>query len=708
MSINLNAFNAVKSATEPFVHAKDKLCSNLKQDLKLIREDLQKYALRADTSSIEKVLENGGFAQVHCGRSAKKTSYEESGYPAQKAPVNLLHGVLDWMEHNPKLCLTDVSTVQRIKPHIDQLKETVGQLDNLKNLKGDALRDGVRQFGADVAKQLRENKEFTLPVGPPGSGMFLRFVPDGDKFNLFLYNAALETDDQKKGVTPSIKPLYAFEKVPASEISNSFLAELAAITVREVRFAGTSRVLQFFEPFAQYLVPADKHLQHFLRCQRANFSSHKALNGFLLHLCSDRRDYKRLSIDTRLITLVAQYNRRKSHLSAPERAQLKIAADNLIKSVYKYAGNILTEDEAKRLLGSAQEVLEGVKQAEAEARIIQAASTTAVVSEKDADKSRQDAVDAAKKYAHPSMQGDSFKTVVMYVAFPKASGDALKLKGDFELLNKFLSDSIEVISQRGGEAVIKTKRLSTNGLTAVEQFFASLPPPADDFWDKVPKEDLEFCFNRLTEFHLDYCRAAAQKANNRPCSALQQLTLFNLYANIHRIATRLDPVFAGTSVDVSRFQSAIDLDPMHTIESFPLLQQRREVERYFSGQGGLFKWDKKSNLDPAEADQKFYDKLLALPQVQERMESGNYKECIADWDGSPEVIKRRLLHLDFGEVDTWYFTERESYYQKLYEQTSYKIREFDIHFKVKKEGETASMSSILYLRSWLIFLILPG
>jgi hypothetical protein len=81
-NINLTfpAFNAVNSATQSFVLAKNDKYNALKRELDGIHADLHANSLFSmPPSSIEIVLEKGGFEQVHCGRSAKNTVFEEGG-----------------------------------------------------------------------------------------------------------------------------------------------------------------------------------------------------------------------------------------------------------------------------------------------------------------------------------------------------------------------------------------------------------------------------------------------------------------------------------------------------------------------------------------------------------------------------------------------------------------------------------------------------
>ena len=234
------------------------------------------------------------------------------------------------------------------------------------------------------------------------------------------------------------------------------------------------------------------------------------------------------------------------------------------------------------------------------------------------------------------------------------------------------------------------------------------------------------CLELLSEIHLSYSRAIAHSQSKRLSSSVQQLTLFNLYANIHRMAVRLDSesepsILSKFSVDISRFQEALELDPMHTIDSFNHLERRRELESYFSGwrnstdmaHRDLFKWND-HNLDPSGPEKELYEMLLKDPEIQKMMELSDYASCIAEWAGelaneeAIEEVKRRLLHLDIGSVDLTGYTRSFNYFSP-YEQTDYKSERFSVTFKVKKDGfssyPTHQLDSILHKKCWHIALL---
>ena len=512
------AFNAVMQETKAYVEQKSQRRDELLRGLDEVRSDVHKSSLLPlydkllANTDIEQVLQNKsfpGFSQVHCGRTAMKTFYEESygqGYPAQSTPVNLANSVFFWIENHNELCLTAISILKLLQPYIHQLKAVVDRLEKLSKFEGDPLREGIANFGADVANELdrlQANEERTIPVGPPGSGMFMRMVrceTDEKKFDLFLYNAGLDAT-LKQGVTPSTLPLYVFEAVPASqlyytrkngELSSPFLTELTAITVRKVTGANAEHVLNFFEPINGYRVAADKHMVNFIRCMRANFSSHNSLKALLLHLCGDdRRAYKRLNMDSRLLTLVVEYKHHEKHLDdpalAPIRAQLRIGANNLLKSVYKYAQQdqndepVLTEQEAKRLLGTALEVLEGVNKADEAARKSQQADTEAKVFEKDINTTNANAVDAVNyfcRHSHPKIDdGTLTPSIPKSKSFPIASSHPKELVKSLNGLKSFLETFKLDIQIMGAGQQTSAKKLSlqADGLSAVEQFIAQLP-----------------------------------------------------------------------------------------------------------------------------------------------------------------------------------------------------------------------------------------
>ncbi|MBA3238178.1 MAG: DUF3638 domain-containing protein [Parachlamydiaceae bacterium] len=759
---DFSAFETVTQVTKNYVAQKVNRRNEILRSLDEVRGEIHKSSLLPlfekgifENTNIEQVLQKRStpgkpsftFAEVHCGRTAIATSYQESftqGYPVQSSSINLVSSVFNWIENNVSACLTEQETLNLLSPFVQQLKETIDQFEKLKDLEGDELREQIAKFGADTANlldSLEPDENHTLPVGPPGCGMFLRMVRcEGNekKFNLFLYNGATDAN-QQKGVTPSTLPLYVFEAVPASEIyytrhngelSSPFLTELTAITVRKVAGATAQRVLTFFEPICAYQVLADKHMVNFIRCMRTNFSSHKSLNALLLHLCGgDRRAYKRMNMDIRLLTLAVEYKRHGNELNkpffSPVRAQLRIAANNLLKSVYKYAQQnqegqpILTEQEARMLLGTALGILEGVNKAEETARTSQKAHSEAKVFENDVKTTHANASKAAREFFHPKIDNRESSNDSKFKSFPIAAFDQPEeLVNSLEGLKSFLTIfKLELRILGAGQQVSVNKlSLETDGLSAVEQFIAQLPSPIDPYWDKVPKHLIMKCLALLAEINLNYSRAITHSQTKRPSTSVQQLTLFNLYANIHRMAIRWEseneaPVLSYFSLDISRFQEAMELDPMHTIDSFNLLERRRELESYFSGfrcvtvtHCDLFKWSDFS-LDPTKAEKELYEMLLKDPEIQEMMQKGDYAQCIDEWAGENasekgiEEVKRRLLNLDMGSVDlTGYRPSYGSFSQ--YAQTDYKSELFSVTFKVKKDGfpsyPTYKLNSILH------------
>ena len=724
--------------TKDFVEQKTKRRDELRNKLDEVLTEVHQSSLfllskknNLEIAQIVKDLDKTYiFAQVHCGRSAMKTFYEEKfqGYPAQRPSVNLMTSVFTAIENSHEgLCLTDKKTLNLLKPCISQLKQTVDELDVLKDLKGDSLREKVAQFGADLGVKLdalQTGEEHTIPVGPPGCGMFLRLVrSNNSNFNLFLYNGGLDPKKQQ-GVTPSTLPLFVFEGVPASKLyysrpngklSSPFLTELTAITVRDVSKVDSQKVLDYFLPFKEYSVSPDKFMGNYIRCMRANFSSHKSLKGLLLHLCgTDRRAYKRLNMDVRLLTLVAEYNRHGNHLDKPElvkeRAQLRIAVDNLLKTVYKYALQeqdnqpILRLEEAKQLLGTALEVLEGVKKADESARKVQEANTKAAVIEENRKDNRSQAIEAANKFSHPKMSNNRSLLVSKYKPYPHPSKSPADLKKGLLELQSFLKvfeKEIPIYWGHTDEFSAHKSSLEADGLAAVERFLAHLPPPADLFWDKVPKDQMNACFEMLSQIQLRYSRAIVHSQSKRPCSSVQQLTLFNFYAAIHRMAVKLDSeggspaLLSHFSVDVSRFKEALDLDHMNVIDSSNQLKRRKEIERYFSEcnrvaeHRDLFNW-KKFNLDPSDADKILYERLLQDQGIQKYMSDGKCKECIETWVGNNaneddrKRIQLRLLNLDLGGVDWQGLRETKEFKYEPREIQSYPV--FSVKYKVLNQS----------------------
>jgi hypothetical protein len=689
------AFQAVSKETAIYREKITKRHGELRSRLESVRAEIGKYSILGKTSKeldgVQQVLKRSpsAFTQVHCGRTAKGTRYEEKneGHPVQRAPVQLMNSALKLIEADKdnSLSLTNRKTLDTVLQGSNQLVVTVARQTELAKLNEDDLRIGVTQFATETAQaldKLSKGQDFTLPVGAPGSGMFLRFArEEGEpkKFTLFLYNASdsamTKQGGVKKGVTPTTQPFYVFESVPAEmlyyiedkELRSPLFTELIALTVRDVQKTNDLHVLRFLEPLQKYQGLPQKHINLFIRCQRANFSSHKALNALQLHLLQkDYPAYKRLTMDVRLITLVAEYQLHKDTLSdvdnAPLRSQIRISAQNLLKSVYKYSlqDSILSENEAKRLIATALDVIDAVEKAGQIAHSQQTSNTKATLPAENKATITL-AAETAKKFTHPSISAETKPRLENYVNPPQAPKNPEQLFTSLNKLNEFLANSSSTFDQKlweGSGEWQEVKLLNSDAMTALQNFMAQLPEPGDKFWDAIPAEDTIKCLTLLGAVNQKYGQTIAHKFGgmhvsafratkatiyDRACSSVQQLTLFNLYANIHRMTMKADkesgnPVLTGYNIDVTRFRDAMDLDPTHTYGSYRLLERRRAVEDYFSKtranseQSNLFHWNiDQLKTEPSGADKQLYESLLQHPKVKERSESKEFKECIERW-----------------------------------------------------------------------------
>lgn len=682
-----------------------KLYEQLDEALANLNEHSVLTKSTAALEPLQKVLASdyAAFAQVHCGRTAAGTLYEEgdrpgNNLPVQKNPVSLLQAMFKWIKESG-LSLTDSEEISQIQARIGQLAEIIEKQSALAGLKDDHFRHGVQELAGEIAHSLNLleiNQEQLLAVGPPASGMFLRLVrcESADKrFNLFLYESGSEElqGGASKGVIGHSRPLYVFENVPAAslyfegldkKLQSPLLAELLAITSRKVDFANSKDILEFFGPIMSYRADADRFIEHFIRCQRSKMSSHKALNGLILHCCgSERKKYKRLSIDIRLATMIAEYQAHEKEIDQPSngtrRNQLRSAANNLLKSVGKYAGaqHVLTLEEAKRLFGTSMDLLAKIDAAEARAQKLQADPRPLAVKNSKAAALNKQAQQTAAWFKHPAAGNQKPYQTASFMFRAAAPRDPAELKSSLEKLKAFTTFHTRKTMELGKSNELEVKLLDKEGEFALEDFIFSLPSPSDSFWDRIPQEQVMDCLNLLSGLNECYGQAIANYKQyigigNHPKTSKQIVTLFNFYANIHKLALRMDgaagaSIIADLPLDISRFDDVIEMDPFHTIHHFHILQRRRELISYFKGcdqkggkEGRLFSW-KNFSIDPSGADLELCKRLYAHPAVKERMAAADVQEFIKGWaEAAPSVEQEAekralqkiyaLLHLDAG------------------------------------------------------------
>lgn len=331
------------------------------------------------------------------------------------------------------------------------------------------------------------------------------------------------------------------------------------------------------------------------------------------------------------------------------------------------------------------DVLDGVNNANEKALVHQASGTKAVVQTEE-QRTLIAASTAVKDFYHPILPAGEKPSSWEYLQPPQATNDPKQLAKSLDEFKIFIDHSKKVYKSLWDAPgdFVHIYILTNDTMAAIQHFTAKLPPPTDKFWNEIPSVDTAACLRTLSEINNAYGQAIANKTKH-PNSSIQQLTLFNLYANIHRLAIKADsesglPILSDFKVDITRFRDAMDLDPMHTYGSFRMIERRRAIENYFDGRSnsknnGLFKWDLEMGVKPKGADDLLYQAMLKNPDLAKEMDSGEIGDCIKRWArANPTLValggdegvanseadfKRSVLHLDMGEIpivglkDTW-------------------------------------------------------
>ncbi len=713
MSLNVSHLRPALGSVLPFIEKGREEASNITkkrlEDLDQIineaKREMGEYSLlhkqTTEFNPIQTLLleDNSAFVQIHCGRTAYETNFEEkydgSGItlPVQKYSVAMLNAIFNWI-NCVEFSFIGKNGLKHIQSEIHQLLQTVQKQESL--FKKDQLSSSIHEIVAEIAKtldELQKGQGYTIAVGQPGCGMFLRFVrteKEEKSFNLFLYNASEDSVQNQggitKGVDESVRPLYVYENVPGAslyyqkgkQLAFPLLVEVMTFTFRKVEFAKFYDMIAFFGPIQNYQVKSEPFMKDLLRAERSKMGSRKALKALVLHLCDgDRKSYKRLSIDIRLATAIAQYKICEDELSHPKygalRNELRQAAYNLLKYVYKYGStDIVNENELKHLAATAFEIIGAVDLAEEKARELQADKRSTEI------RSPQDTqVNEKARKAIFALKDSEIDNRVSHSISPYQKGKLATTspeqicKGLESLKDSIKHYILEGITL-GSDS--KFKILDYRGFAVIEDFIAQLPSPLNDFWDKIPQEQVLECLQHLSAINEKYGESIALKKNSgvdrsahHPRNDRQQVTLLNFYGNIDRLARRADRDFGLLSefhINIDCFKNAVHNDPFHTIHNYTFLKRRNELLDYFNPKSAaskcIFTWND-FGIDPKDSDLDLCKKMASHPILRDKINEKVVQEFILKCFSADPLAAVRgvyeagsrylhsLFHLDIGK-----------------------------------------------------------
>lgn len=572
--------------------------------------------------SVKPHLSSSSFVHLHGARVANQTTYTERSsqsslsYPVHRASVGIFQSVLNWFS-SFSFSFASEATKAHVGPRIHQLMENIESQHF--SLDGDGFRKAVQKYAANEASELaglKKGKDRLIAVGRPGQGMILRFVAEKDpsqlkegeeqSFTAFLYTAEKGSEGRQsallKDAKLSVKPFYAFQKIPASklyyergenkELYSSTLANLASLSTRSVssiQAEDSSEIFRLLEDLLQYQVDADPFISHFMRQQRSEISSQKSLNGLLLHLCSElyeneveeeegseevkknqqnqsRAEFRRLTLQSRLVSLAAFCEKSQDLLDLPEgdhvRKMLRDGANNLLVAIYKYANHVdgegkplLSKQAANTLRATALAVQERVEEAEEKALAISQQTYDAIKPSLPKNAAASESLGHYKTIG----AGAGYYVPQSVLSLPKipSFSDAEKIIEEIDTYTDGLIPLIQKAEETDSSKVRGYNHAQVALLSSLEQLLFQIPDPSDDFWStsfaKLSPKDQKTVLANIQYFHEIYAQTLRRNevsvergktvnsySYNRPQTARQQVALLNFYAITHRIAVAMD------------------------------------------------------------------------------------------------------------------------------------------------------------------------
>jgi len=607
-----------------------------------------------------KVLQeqSGAFAHIHCGRSARGTDYEErisSGtktnrhlLPIHQGPVAILQEVIAWMDAGNGIA--DKKIVEgAIRECSMQLSKTTQELTALATERDqEKFRAGVHKYAEGLALQLKafpKGDSFVLPVGGSASAMYLRFIGRGDgNFDLRLYTAQQKSEGLQEGqedeTDRQVKPMVVFSNIPAEAIfgPRAHMLDILVGTALADMPAPAKTILSFFQHIAEYRVDASKETKELIRSQRAKIDSQKALNALLLDLCPNHDHFKAITINTRLLTLIAQYQHFSNN--SADRNQLRIAAENLMKSVQN--SKFLSEKESKLLLATALDLRDRIDEME---RIGHPDGVPVEPIVSSIANEAERALAVVDGFTPPAVAKPNELKAVLPPEIPRFSGRMEDLPQFLPQFRKAI-DALCVIEVAPG---VKG-RLYAEAI--IEELLFAIP--VGQSWEAVPEAGRMQCINELGMLMQHYCQAITDTAPT-PTRSKQHVAVMLFYAHLDCLARLCDKdgFLKGLPIDDIDFEIALTGDMFHQIKSPLILTRRTELFNYFEsvkkGVPGadtfsILSW-RDQGIVPEDWDLELCKRLLAKEEIRAKIPKASAEK----WSGqSNDEALLAYLHTDLG------------------------------------------------------------
>lgn len=229
---------------------------------------------------------------------------------------------------------------------VEKLKQSAKEIEAQIEQKGIAVKTYADEL-MNALLQLEEGKSYCMAggwSGEPGHAMVYRFKKTSKGFDIYIYNAqggdtvALQGGTYIEGELKE-RPCFYFQGVTCEELffkksneqegGNSItlqrLIELKCKNPDGNEERNVETVLALLSRFGKKLIPTEQLPKLFLGAQRSGCCTFKSINCLLLEIMSTEKadkgdivggnkDYKRLMLDARFLSLLAFYSKCTEHL----------------------------------------------------------------------------------------------------------------------------------------------------------------------------------------------------------------------------------------------------------------------------------------------------------------------------------------------------------------------------------------------------------
>lgn len=320
--LNNNTKNSdpIDTLVESMEQIKERLLSNQTELLKnsileSSKSDLTNVFLKFLQNQIDPkkgIDRRKALASINLGYSSKETGYE--GWTPEQV-ADLFSEIFEAINKHKSIFSDSISP--KVTTSIQQLKDA----QDKENLDIDARATWIMQ----QIQQLSPGESFTMEGGwvglLNGHDLLYRFEKTGNTiFNIYIYDGVNGTESLKGkkeelGKT-KLPPYILFENVEEQELffsesniyNSIFIKNLLSLNEHDLvdSSCGMKSVLHCFAHIQHRLKFKDHSL--FLSAQQTGNCSVKAMNCLLLDLENDHKKYKNISLDLRLLTIVAFYH----------------------------------------------------------------------------------------------------------------------------------------------------------------------------------------------------------------------------------------------------------------------------------------------------------------------------------------------------------------------------------------------------------------